>query len=302
MHPSLRFLRLSRLGSVACLFWLGTLVSPVHAATDRASLAGQVCQVLHGVIASRRAACCPSLGHGSDLVAVCSSTLEAALQRGQVDIDQHQLARCRRGMRRQLRGCDWLGPLQPELPAECAAIVVGKLAAGERCESTPECAEGLYCRGLRPTAPGICAPPAVAKAACELPADPLLALVAGGAGGRQHPSCAGNCVRGVCLAQAQEGGQCSASAQCAAGLNCLDGSCSARALPVLGASCSASSACADGTVCVDARCTLPKAGGAQCHLPFECRSLECQGATPTQAGHCADVCPASSARLIPPGR
>ncbi len=251
------------------------------------SEAETLCETLHDLAARRKQACCNA--PASSLSQVCSRELAAALERGAVRIDSAALDRCRNATTRSLQGCDWVGPLQPALPAECSALIAGSLKAGTRCQSSLECSDGLYCHGASPLIAGVCAAPARPGSRCERPADNL-ASFARAADDPRHPSCDGICLRGQCLAAVAEGGSCHASAVCANGLSCAEGKCSSQSLPALGATCSTTSGCADSAICLDQKCAMPKAGGASCKLPFECRSLECRKNVGEETGLCVDAC------------
>jgi hypothetical protein len=264
--------------------------APPSTAAD-ADLAARACAALHTLPAERRQACCG--GAAENLAAVCASALRAALERGAVRVDAGRVARCARDTRKSLSGCDWVSPLLPEPAPSCATLIDGTLARGAPCASSLECADGLYCRGAAPGVGGVCAPPARVGAACENPADNLAAF-ARGVGDPRHPSCEGLCMRGQCVARGAEGAACPSSALCAGGLHCIDGTCRARALPVAGEPCSAQKECGAGLVCTVGTCGPPKAGGASCKLPFECRSLACEKAPGAKRGTCAAVCPAAT--------
>ncbi len=248
-----------------------------------------MCETLHDLAARRKQACCNA--PASSLSLVCSRELAAALQRGVLRIDSQALDRCRNATTQSLQGCDWVGPLQTALPAECWALISGSLKSGTRCQSSLECSDGLYCNGASPLIAGVCAEPARPGSRCEHPAENL-ASFARAADGPRHPSCDGICLRGPCLAAAAKSGRCHASAVYANGLSCAERKCSDQLLPTLGATCSTPSGCADSAICLDQKCTLPRPGGASCKLPFECRSLECRKNLGEETGLCVDACQA----------
>jgi hypothetical protein len=277
--------------------WVLVLLAALSAANvsgseSRADSANQrlaiaLCDTLHDLPARRKQACCGA--SVASLAAVCAKEVAAALDRNAIRIDNKGLDRCSDASEKSLKGCDWVGPLQPALPAVCAALIVGNAKPGAVCRSSLECSDGLYCQGISPLAPGVCAASARAGARCERPADNL-ASFARAADDPRHPSCDGVCLRGQCLAKVAEGGACQASAICADGTLCVDGKCLNQPVPKLGKSCSATIGCAEGALCLDGICTAPKAGGASCRLPFECRSLECKKAEGEETGICVDAC------------
>lgn len=263
--------------------------------------AEKLCDVLHALPAQRKQACCQV--STTSLSAICTDELLASMRRGSTRVDTRSVERCADASAKSLQGCDWVGPLQPALPAVCASLIEGSAVAGSQCHSSLECADGLYCRGLSPLSPGVCGVPAKVGARCEFPADNLVAYARAG-DDRRHPSCDGVCLRGQCLALADVGGSCRSTANCAAGLSCDDGRCAQSTPPALGEACSMSSGCAGGAGCISGICTAPKAAGASCDLPFECRSLECRKAPGAAHGQCADVCqvPTANPSLLQPLR
>lgn len=304
-HIRGRFARILMAASCTLLVGLNQAVAKHGDVPDAQRLAAaKLCATLHALPAERKQACC-EVSSGS-LVAVCTEELLAAMQRGATKVDAKAVDVCAEASSSALQGCDWVGPLQPALPAACASLVEGSAATGAQCQSSLECADGLYCRGLSPLAPGICAAPAQVGARCEFPADNLAAYARAG-DDRRHPSCAGVCLRGQCLAVAETGGSCRSNSGCAAGSTCSDGRCVVAAAPALGESCSMSAGCGGGAVCIANLCTAPKAGGDSCTLPFECRSLECRKTPGQEEGRCSDVCavltkPVSSLLDLPASR
>lgn len=251
--------------------------------------ADRLCATLHTLPAARKQACCGA--GGSDLAAICTIALKSSLERDAVRLDLDRVAQCESALGKSLAGCDWVSPLQPALPAACSNLISGEGEAGTQCHSSLECNDGLYCRGLSPLAPGVCALPAQPGARCELPADHLAAYTRATDDPR-HPSCNGLCIRGQCLAAVAEGGQCHASAICANGLGCFDGHCRSITLPKLGESCDTQSGCGDQTLCIAGTCTAPKAGGESCKQPFECRSFQCNITPGSTTGQCTNACAA----------
>lgn len=158
-------------------------------ATARAE---QVCQLLQGGPAERRAACCGRSG-GGHVEAECVRVLGAALGAGRVAIDDGALSRCSAALATELAGCDWVTPGQPMPPRECRELTRGQVNAGGACRSSLECAARLHCEGGTPTEAGRCSPPLPDGAPCRAPSDNLAALLFASELEREHPSCAGVC-------------------------------------------------------------------------------------------------------------
>ena len=260
---------------------VGRADATVHA------MAAQLCDTLHGLPARRKQECCNA--SVTSMASVCTEQVAAALQRHAVHIDEGALAACTKASSTSLKGCDWIGPLQPQLPNACASLIEGNIKADARCQSSLECEDGFYCRGASPLVAGVCAAPAKPGNRCERPADNL-ASFARAADDPRHPSCDGICLRGQCLAAVAQGGRCHASAVCSTGLTCVENTCQQQPLPTLGTTCTLQTGCANGAICLDQKCALPKAGGATCKLPFECRSLECRKNIGEETGQCVDAC------------
>jgi hypothetical protein len=158
-------------------------------ATARAE---QVCHLLQGGPAERRAACCGRSG-GGHLEAECVRVLGAALAAERVAIDDGALSRCSEALATAFAGCDWVTPGQPMPPRECRDLTRGQVNAGGACRSSLECAARLHCEGGTPTEPGRCSPPLPDGGACRAPSDNLAALLFASELEREHPSCAGVC-------------------------------------------------------------------------------------------------------------
>jgi hypothetical protein len=272
---------------------------PVDAAAhgEERSPAQTVCSTLHGLVAERRQSCCGGTKAG-DLAAVCDTRLALALERGALTLDEAALRRCGAELSEQLRGCDWVGALPPPLPASCLALVHGARDAGARCETSLECADGLYCRGAAIGSAGVCARPEPVGGRCEIPDDPLASLLHARDDPR-HASCVGSCIRGQCIARTSVGSACATSATCAAGLSCRDQVCRGGPGGANGDVCSAGDACAAGLVCSDGKCAAPGAAGATCRLPFECRSLQCDKAAGEAVGRCTEACTGAAPSVFP---
>jgi hypothetical protein len=254
-------------------------------------LARRLCDALHALPAQRRQACCG--GVATSLAAVCTSEMAAAIRRGALSIDASNIDRCASESEKQLTGCSWVTPLLPSPPAACTGLVTGKLGAGAACQSSLECENGLYCRGVSAGRSGVCRPPAPPHAVCEFPADNI-ASYARAVDDPRHASCEGRCEKGQCLPFASAGSACVSSALCQPGLHCVGGKCAATPLPGVGDSCAATNVCDAGAYCDGGRCAALKDAGAACALPFECRALACDKAPDAKLGKCADACVAAA--------
>lgn len=263
-----------------------------------ASVVHRLCDALHRLPDTRRAACCAGTANGAGLAEACVRTLGDALARNAIAIDPGDVDRCAADSARELAGCDWVTPQAPRLPASCARIVHGRVAGGSACRSSLECVDGLVCWGASAKADGICAPPGAAGATCGRAEDPLATFLRANDDAR-HPECAGYCGYGRCAARVAAGGACATTAQCATGSHCVAGRCAPGLPPAAGEDCS-TSACADGLACIDGRCTAPRRSGETCSRPSDCAAT----CLPPAADHtrvCGMQCDAFPAALrIPP--
>lgn len=259
---------------------------PEPAAFVAEPLAERYCAAVHALPAARRKACCHAAA--ASLADVCVRHLSEALRRGTVTLDAAAIDRCAADTERELAGCGWVTPLAPKPAPSCAGLLRGTLAQGGACDSSLECADGLYCRGLALDSPGQCSAPAAARAPCETPADNLAAFTAAGDDPR-HRACDGRCAMGLCLPFAEDGEPCPARSACRPGLNCLDGRCADRPLPALGEPCAGGSGCESG-FCQDGVCGAFKERGAPCRQPFECRGRVCEKPRGAAEGVCGDPC------------
>jgi hypothetical protein len=237
---------------------------------DPAPLAQRLCESLQGIPAKRRAACCG--GAPTELLtSECVRMLTAALTSKAVRVEASAVEACAQAMDQTYQGCDWPGPDAPAPPAACLGIFQGTLAAGARCRSSLECAEGLRCHGLGPTDPGICGPPAPAGQPCSFSVDPLATYTRQDTLDEAHPECQGHCFKRQCSENVAASGACVISAQCGPGRHCAGGACTEGAEARLGQPCSGGD-CEQGARCVLGTCVAPKPVGAACE-----RDAECQG-------------------------
>jgi hypothetical protein len=256
-----------------------------------------LCDALHTLPAKRKQECCGRVS--PSLAVVCVQELSASLGRGAVSVDRAAVERCASDVSRQLEGCQWVTPLLPPAPESCRSLVAGKLAKGAACRSSLECADGFFCRGVRPDQAGACASPAAAGSRCEVPADNLASFT----GSREDPRhlvCDGLCVKGQCLPVAPAGGACESSARCRPGLNCISGTCQDSPLPRVGESCAGNTSCVAGAFCQAGRCAAAKGAGEACASPVECQAFQCVVAAGSKTGACAEPCGPGGGALAKP--
>lgn len=149
---------------------------------------------------SRRRAECRHTTPGVVVTSECVRMLATAVRDGAVTLGEGDVDRCAAGIDRVFAGCDWVGPIAPQPPAECQDLLRGTLREGARCRSSLECLDGLHCEGLGPTRAGTCRMPQAEGAACHESVDPLAAYARQNAYEKHHPECRGACVRRRCAA------------------------------------------------------------------------------------------------------
>src|SRR5262249_42312769 len=160
---------------------------------------------------------CCSQPAGGNLAEECTRTLSEALSDGAIRLEEREVERCVAEASRALEGCDWVRPLAPLPPEACRNVVHGRPAAAARAAPGLECADGLACRGVGPTTPGLCAAPAPPGASCTAGADTLASEASQVGYEERHPECSGFCQKGRCMAFVTVGGACLSNAQCAPG-------------------------------------------------------------------------------------
>ena len=163
-----------------------------EAKTSSLERARQLCHVLQGGPAERRAECCGGRPSGH-VESSCVRDLSLALAEDRIELDTAKVESCRVATARALEGCDWVTPGQPVPPPECQALVVGRVALGGVCRSSLECQGQLHCEGSSPTQAGRCAAPQAPPAACAPAADGLATYLFARDLERGHPTCAGTC-------------------------------------------------------------------------------------------------------------
>jgi hypothetical protein len=154
--------------------------------------ARQLCHVLQGGPAERRAECCGGRP-GGHVESSCIRDLSLALGAGRIEIDSAKVESCTLASARALEGCAWVTPGQPVPPAECQGLIVGRVALGGVCRSSLECQGQLHCEGSSPSQAGRCAAPKAPPAACAPAADGLATYLFVRDLEREHPTCAGTC-------------------------------------------------------------------------------------------------------------
>jgi len=227
--------------------------------------ATRLCDALYALPEQRRAACC-GRSPGLAFAAECARNVTAALRGGAVMLDSDKLASCRPAQETALQGCEWVGPAGPPLPEACQGLFTGQLDPGASCRSSLECKRGLRCRGLGPTQAGVCDAPGAPTTACDLGADTLAVYTRQEL--RDHPECAGVCLRRVCVAPLAEGGACTLNGQCGADAHCASGRCVAERFAHDGEQC-VPGACAPSSFC-RGTCQPRKQAGAPCTTDAEC--------------------------------
>jgi hypothetical protein len=243
-------------------------VQPVYAGSVDTPDPGAVelCQALHGFPEERRAACCGG-APGRTLRDECVRVVSLALAAGDVVLDRARAGACVGAQQAAFDGCGWVGPSSPTLPEACQVLTVGKLERGARCRSSLECTDGLRCRGLGPTQPGVCDAPGKPSTACDLGADPLAVYLL--QDNRAHPECSGTCVRRTCVAAAAVGQPCTFAGQCGQDAHCAAGRCVAERFAQEGEPCIVG-ACDPRSVCHQGVCVRRQREGASCESDEEC--------------------------------
>lgn len=245
--------------------------------------ARKLCAALHDVPSRRRAECCDT-SPSSNLASVCEGVVTAALRSGAVAIDDAAIGRCVEAIERSHQGCDWVTPLSSQLPAECDGLVSGRLAAGDKCRSSLECADGLRCHGAGPTSVGRCGKPREGGV-CNTGVDVLATYARQDGFDKAHPECEGVCSQHRCQPLLAAGAACTASAACGAGSRCVSGHCAARAPKAEGEKCSDTLDCGTGLHCEAGACKAKGGEGESCQ-----RDLDCRGVCLKSAGQAKGVC------------
>jgi len=245
-------------------------VRPVYAGAPGPPdpVARKLCEALHALPEARKAECCKSGAAPAILTEECARIVSAAVRSKAVVLDAASVERCAATMAQTHQGCDWLGPWEAALPAECAGLFAGHRPKGQLCRSSLECAKGLRCRGVGPTQSGVCAPPRSAGEPCSTAVDPL-AVYARQDDERDHPECDGYCgTSHRCFPRVPEGGACALRRECGPHAHCAAGKCAPGPLAGLGKAC-VGGACEAGR-CIDGICAVPRPRGAACNSDEQC--------------------------------
>ncbi|MDB4933090.1 MAG: hypothetical protein JWP87_62 [Labilithrix sp.] len=258
-------------------------VYPIETNAPAVPLAEKLCNALTAVPEKKRAACCktsPSIV----LVEPCTRQLSAAIRHNALSLDEKDVDACIAAFDKALDGCDWVGPFRAGPPPACQGIFKGKLAAGQKCRSSLECAGELRCKDLGPTSAGKCGPAGTGvETSCGGTVDSLAEYTKQNDVDRRHPECKDRCIKHKCQAGIAEGGACLISSDCQDGTQCLDVAgaaptkngqlpkkCVAKAPSKEGEPCPGG-VCEGTLQCIRGKCAARKAGGEACTDDFECR-------------------------------
>ncbi|MGC4092827.1 MAG: hypothetical protein QM756_34070 [Polyangiaceae bacterium] len=185
-----------------------------------------MCETLHGLPATRKAACCARASAPS-LLEECVRVLESSLKSGGVSVDPRRLGECQMAAERAFSGCDWVSPAATLPIAECEGVLLPQRAEGERCSSSLECQAPLHCDAANAAAVGRCRAPREVGAPCSASGDALAGVTLARSFESAHPLCRDSCssVSHRCEPAPASGAACFASANCRVGQHCVDGRC-----------------------------------------------------------------------------
>ncbi|WP_394846508.1 hypothetical protein LZC95_03470 [Pendulispora brunnea] len=170
----------------------------------------------------------------------------------------------------------------------CRTTFTGVQDAGQLCGGDHECKDGLTCVGATATADGMCQPPPPVGAPCG--SSGTVSLEFG-----SHPACAAGayCKSGTCAPRIAAGEACrmigdDKYSDCAEGLHCHLGKCSAEGPAGAGGACRSGSDCNPGYYCdvssgAQGTCAELKAAGGTCHGGGGF-TTECKGRCDAKAG------------------
>lgn len=252
-------------------------------------LAERYCDALYGISARRRAACCGG-NVGSSLASECTRNLTGAVRLKAVTLDPADVDRCIAAVERSLDGCDWVAPLAASAPAPsaCDGVVKGALGVGATCRSSMECAAGLRCHDVGPTAVGRCGAPRDVGP-CGGSVDALTTYVRDEGVDRVHPECTGVCNKRRCEAFVKVGGDCTSTLQCGPDGVCARGKCAAGKVASAPGDACLDGHCPVGLRCESGTCQSPRGEGQACRADDECRG-SCVKALGAEAGTCTKSC------------
>jgi hypothetical protein len=270
-------------------------VKPVYPDVPPDALATKLCNALHATESRRRRECCNTPDTGvtaAEGVAVeCTRNVSAALKLASITITPVDVETCAAAMERTFSGCDWVGPLPPQVAHECQGILHGKLADGAVCRSTLECGAGLLCHGVGPTTTGKCGPVHHDGERCSRSADVLVTYARQDAIDETKPQCTSVCLRGRCVARVKSGEACESSDQCEPGTFCRNTKCT-KAPAKAGEHCDTATLCEATLACQPSgRCgPARKPSGAACASDLEC-AAGCIKPPAAKSGTCGMKCP-----------
>jgi hypothetical protein len=259
-------------------------IYPIEQSAPAVPIASKLCDALTALPEKKRAACCRT-SPGIVLATECTRQLSAAIRHNALAVDDKDVDACIAAFDKTLEGCDWVGPFPPGPPPACQGIFKGKLAAGQKCRSSLECAGDLRCKDLGPTTVGKCGPAGAGEeTSCGGTVDSLATYTRQNDVDKRHPECKERCIKHKCQAPIGEGAACLISSDCKDDLQCLP---AAGAAPLKNGqaprTCVAGKTAAkegepcpggvcEGTLqCIHGTCAARKAGGEACTDDFECR-------------------------------
>jgi hypothetical protein len=279
-------------------------VYPVETNAPPVPIAQKLCDALTTLPEKKRAACCKT-SPGVVLATECTRQLGAALRHNALTVDDKDVDACIAAFDKTLDGCDWVGPFPPGPPTACQGIFKGKLAAGQKCRSSLECAGDLRCKDLGPTTVGKCGLAGTGEeTSCGGTVDSLATYTRQNDVDRRHPECKERCIKHKCQTPIGEGGACLISSDCTDGLQCLPATggvaqkngqpsrkCVAGMAPAKEGEPCPGGACEGSLQCIHGKCAARKAGGEACTDDFECRGgcLKSDGGTKGTCGPRCDI-------------
>lgn len=258
-------------------------VYPIEANAPPVPLAEKLCNGLTTMPEKKRAACCKTQP-GIVFTSECTRQLSAALRHNALAADEKDVDACIAAFDKTLDGCDWVGPFPPGPPAACQGIFKGKIAAGQKCRSSLECAGDLRCKGLGPTTPGVCTTAGTnEETSCGGSVDSLATYTRQNDIDKRHPECKERCIKHRCQAPSAENAPCLISSDCQDGMQCVVAGppppkggippkkCVAAKLATKEGEACPGSECGGGLECVGGKCAAKKAAGEACGNDYECK-------------------------------
>lgn len=279
-------------------------VYPIETSAPPVPVAARLCEALTTLPEKKRAACCKA-SPGIVLATECTRQLSAAVRHGALAVDDKDVDACIKAFDELLAGCDWVGPFPPGPPPACQGIFKGRLAAGQKCRSSLECAGDLRCKDLGPTTVGKCGLAGIGEeTSCGGTVDSLATYTRQNDVDRRHPECKERCIKHKCQSPIGEGGACLISTDCQEGLQCLPAAgaapmkngqaprkCVAGKAPSKEGEPCPGAVCEGSLQCIRGTCAARKSGGEACTDDFECRGgcLKSDGGTKGTCGPRCDI-------------